>query len=126
MLALTLLVSYVFSSFLILFTNFFPVPGAKRRKGILSKTCADGLPPLLAKVNNTIYVSSHFLYGTHYQLAHDSVLPLSPPPQVLGFNPRQRKAFLNSVMRFGMPPQDAYHSNWKMRDLRPIPENAFK
>lgn len=25
--------------------------------------------------------------------------------QVLGFNARQRKAFLNAIMRYGMPPQ---------------------
>lgn len=32
--------------------------------------------------------------------------------QVLGFNARQRKAFLNAVMRWGMPPQDAFNSQW--------------
>lgn len=32
--------------------------------------------------------------------------------QVLGFNARQRKAFLNAVMRYGMPPQDAFNSQW--------------
>uniref|UniRef100_H3CKU8 CHD subfamily II SANT-like domain-containing protein n=2 Tax=Tetraodon nigroviridis TaxID=99883 RepID=H3CKU8_TETNG len=38
------------------------------------------LPPLLARVGGSI--------------------------EVLGFNSRQRKAFLNAVMRYGMPPQD--------------------
>ena len=33
-------------------------------------------------------------------------------PQVLGFNARQRKAFLNAIMRWGMPPQDAFNSQW--------------
>ena len=32
--------------------------------------------------------------------------------QVYGFNPRQRKAFLNSVMRYGMPSPNAFHTNW--------------
>ncbi|MEQ2189575.1 choline dehydrogenase 4 [Goodea atripinnis] len=32
--------------------------------------------------------------------------------QVLGFNSRQRKAFLNAVMRYGMPPQDAFTTQW--------------
>lgn len=31
---------------------------------------------------------------------------------MLGFNPRQRRAFYNAVMRWGMPPQDAYQSQW--------------
>ena len=34
------------------------------------------------------------------------------PRQVLGFNARQRKAFLNAIMRWGMPPQDAFNSQW--------------
>ena len=46
--------------------------------------------------------------------------------QVLGFNPRHRKGFLNSVMRYGMPPPNAYHTKWKPRELKSIPENAFK
>ena len=44
------------------------------------------LPPLLARVNGKI--------------------------EVLGFCARQRRAFLDAVMRFGMPPEDAYHSQW--------------
>lgn len=50
------------------------------------------LPPLLARVNGNI--------------------------EVLGFNARQRKAFLNAIMRYGMPPQDAFNSQWLVRDLR--------
>lgn len=53
------------------------------------------------------------------------VIPL-PPFQVLGFNPRQRKAFLNAVMRFGMPPPNSFHSKWRPRELRNVSENAFK
>uniref|UniRef100_A0A8V0X2B4 Chromodomain helicase DNA binding protein 3 n=1 Tax=Gallus gallus TaxID=9031 RepID=A0A8V0X2B4_CHICK len=53
-----------------------------------------------------------------------SVAP--PPPQVLGFNTRQRKAFLNAVMRWGMPPQDAFTSQWLVRDLRGKSEKEFK
>ncbi|KAG9509945.1 Chromodomain-helicase-DNA-binding protein 3, partial [Fragariocoptes setiger] len=58
------------------------------------------LPPLLAKVNGSI--------------------------EVLGFNARQRKAFLNAVMRFGMPPQDAFNSQWLVRDLRGKTERNFR
>uniref|UniRef100_A0A8D2J3Y3 Chromodomain helicase DNA binding protein 5 n=1 Tax=Varanus komodoensis TaxID=61221 RepID=A0A8D2J3Y3_VARKO len=50
------------------------------------------LPPLLARVGGNI--------------------------EVLGFNARQRKAFLNAIMRWGMPPQDAFNSHWLVRDLR--------
>lgn len=28
--------------------------------------------------------------------------------EVLGFNPRHRRAFLNSVMRYGLPPPDSF------------------
>ncbi|XP_062597362.1 chromodomain-helicase-DNA-binding protein Mi-2 homolog [Saccostrea cucullata] len=58
------------------------------------------LPPLLARVNGQI--------------------------EVLGFNARQRKAFLNAVMRYGMPPQDAFNSQWLVRDLRNKSEKVFK
>lgn len=47
-------------------------------------------------------------------------------PQVLGFNTRQRKAFLNAVMRWGMPPQDAFTTQWLVRDLRGKTEKEFK
>jgi len=46
--------------------------------------------------------------------------------QVLGFNARQRKAFLNAVMRYGMPPQDAFTNQWLVRDLRGKSEKEFK
>ncbi|CAH0765490.1 unnamed protein product [Bemisia tabaci] len=58
------------------------------------------LPPLLARVGGNI--------------------------EVLGFNARQRKAFLNAIMRFGMPPQDAFNSQWLVRDLRGKSEKNFK
>ncbi|XP_067659338.1 chromodomain-helicase-DNA-binding protein 4-like isoform X4 [Haliotis asinina] len=64
------------------------------------------LPPLLARVNGQI--------------------------EVLGFNARQRKAFLNAVMRWGMPPQDAFNSQCHsdvfrlVRDLRGKSEKVFK
>lgn len=58
------------------------------------------LPPLLAKVNGAI--------------------------EVLGFNARQRKAFLNAIMRFGMPPQDAFNSQWLVRDLKCKSERTFR
>lgn len=46
--------------------------------------------------------------------------------QVLGFNARQRKAFLNAIMRWGMPPQDAFNSHWLVRDLRGKSEREFR
>lgn len=46
--------------------------------------------------------------------------------QVLGFNTRQRKAFLNAVMRWGMPSQDAFSSQWLVRDLKGKSEKEFK
>ncbi|XP_075062535.1 chromodomain-helicase-DNA-binding protein 3 isoform X2 [Mixophyes fleayi] len=58
------------------------------------------LPPLLARVGGNI--------------------------EVLGFNTRQRKAFLNAVMRWGMPPQDAFSTHWLVRDLRGKMEKEFK
>ncbi|KPM11913.1 chromodomain-helicase-DNA-binding protein Mi-2-like protein [Sarcoptes scabiei] len=57
------------------------------------------MPPLLARVGGNI--------------------------EVLGFNPRQRKAFLNAIMRYGMPPQDAFNSQWLVRDLRGKSEKNF-
>ncbi|KAH1016970.1 hypothetical protein HUJ05_007711 [Dendroctonus ponderosae] len=42
------------------------------------------------------------------------------------FNARQRKAFLNAIMRYGMPPQDAFNSQWLVRDLRGKSEKNFK
>lgn len=58
------------------------------------------LPPLLAKVAGNI--------------------------EVLGFNARQRKAFLNAIMRYGMPPQDCFSGQWLVRDLRAKSERQFK
>merc|ERR1719219_1195508 len=58
------------------------------------------LPPLLARVGGSI--------------------------EVLGFNARQRKSFLNAVMRYGMPPQDAFNSQWLVRDLKGKSEKCFK
>uniref|UniRef100_A0A8B9JAN0 Chromodomain helicase DNA binding protein 5 n=1 Tax=Astyanax mexicanus TaxID=7994 RepID=A0A8B9JAN0_ASTMX len=58
------------------------------------------LPPLLARVGGNI--------------------------EVLGFNARQRKAFLNAIMRWGMPPQDAFNSHWLVRDLKGKSEKEFR
>uniref|UniRef100_A0A7E5A0P2 DNA helicase n=1 Tax=Panagrellus redivivus TaxID=6233 RepID=A0A7E5A0P2_PANRE len=58
------------------------------------------LPPLLARVNGLL--------------------------EVLGFNPRQRRSYYNAIMRWGIPPQDAYQSQWLVRDLRGKSERAFK
>lgn len=45
---------------------------------------------------------------------------------MLGFNARQRRAFLNAIMRFGMPPPDAFNSQWLSRDLRGKSDKEFK
>uniref|UniRef100_A0A4W3HKP4 Chromodomain helicase DNA binding protein 5 n=1 Tax=Callorhinchus milii TaxID=7868 RepID=A0A4W3HKP4_CALMI len=58
------------------------------------------LPPLLARVGGNI--------------------------EVLGFNARQRKAFLNAFMRWGMPPQDSFSSHWLVRDLRGKSQKEFR
>merc|ERR1719350_559984 len=58
------------------------------------------LPPLLARVAGAI--------------------------EVLGFNARQRKSYLNAIMRHGMPPQDVFNSQWLVRDLRGKSEKCFK
>lgn len=58
------------------------------------------LPPLLARVGGNI--------------------------EVLGFNARQRKAFHNTIMRYGMPPQDTFNSQWLVRDLRGKSEKCFR
>ncbi|XP_064642044.1 chromodomain-helicase-DNA-binding protein 4-like isoform X3 [Lineus longissimus] len=71
----------------------------RRRRGERSERDRP-LPPLLARVSGQI--------------------------EVLGFNARQRKAFLNAVMRYGMPPQDAFNSQWLVRDLRGKSEKVFK
>merc|ERR1711988_1974315 len=58
-----------------------------------------------------------------------------PPPllarvagniEVLGFNARQRKSYLNAIMRYGMPPQDVFNSQWLVRDLRGKSEKCFR
>ena len=58
------------------------------------------LPPLLARVGGNI--------------------------EVLGFNARQRKSFYNAIMRYGMPPLDAFNSQWLVRDLRGKSEKCFR
>jgi chromodomain-helicase-DNA-binding protein 4 len=73
----------------------------RRRRGMDRRDERDRpLPPLLARVGGNI--------------------------EVLGFNARQRKAFLNAIMRYGMPPQDAFNTQWLVRDLRGKAEKCFK
>lgn len=75
------------------------------------------------KINCTVVEESHlsvvFLLSFSF-----TFWPLTC--QVLGFNARQRKAFLNAVMRYGMPPQDAFTNQWLVRDLRGKSEKEFK
>ncbi|XP_034657291.1 chromodomain-helicase-DNA-binding protein Mi-2 homolog isoform X3 [Drosophila subobscura] len=74
--------------------------GERRGKRRVDRRDDRPLPPLLARVGGSI--------------------------EVLGFNARQRKSFLNAIMRYGMPPQDAFNSQWLVRDLRGKSERNFK
>ncbi|XP_075417004.1 chromodomain-helicase-DNA-binding protein 3 isoform X3 [Tenrec ecaudatus] len=74
--------------------------GRRQSKRQLRNEKDKPLPPLLARVGGNI--------------------------EVLGLNTRQRKAFLNAVMRWGMPPQDAFTTQWLVRDLRGKTEKEFK
>uniref|UniRef100_UPI00358F9DE4 chromodomain-helicase-DNA-binding protein 4-like isoform X2 n=1 Tax=Myxine glutinosa TaxID=7769 RepID=UPI00358F9DE4 len=74
--------------------------GRRQSKRQLKNERDKPLPPLLARVGGNI--------------------------EVLGFNARQRKAFLNAIMRYGMPPQDAFSSQWLVRDLRGKSEREFR
>merc|ERR1719394_2164807 len=56
------------------------------------------LPPLLARVAGNI--------------------------EVLGFNARQRKSYLNAIMRYGMPPQDVFNSQFMRHLCEPGNENS--
>merc|ERR1719334_1401866 len=71
-----------------------------RRRGMGRPEKDRPLPPLLARVGGNI--------------------------EVLGFNARQRKSYLNAIMRYGMPPQDGFNSQWLVRDLRGKSEKCFK
>ncbi|XP_019855875.1 PREDICTED: chromodomain-helicase-DNA-binding protein 5-like isoform X1 [Amphimedon queenslandica] len=77
--------------------DFSTVSRRKARTAFKSKS--EVVPPLLAKMNNTIHV--------------------------YGFNPRQRKAFLNSILRYGMPPDNALSSSWLPKELRNKNEATF-
>ncbi|XP_010075098.1 PREDICTED: chromodomain-helicase-DNA-binding protein 5-like, partial [Pterocles gutturalis] len=69
-----------------------PEGGRRQSRRQLKSDRDKPLPPLLARVGGNI--------------------------EVLGFNARQRKAFLNAIMRWGMPPQDAFNSHWLVRGPR--------
>ncbi|TKR71703.1 hypothetical protein L596_019259 [Steinernema carpocapsae] len=77
-----------------------PTPGGERRRRKGDHRSDEKLPPLLARVNGQL--------------------------EVLGFSSRQRRAFYNAVMRWGMPPHDAHHTQWLVRDLKGKSERAFK
>lgn len=75
--------------------------GKRGRRRIERKDDKDRpLPPLFARVGGNI--------------------------EVLGFNSRQRKSFLNSIMRFGMPPPDNSNNLWLVRELRGKTERHFR
>merc|ERR1719410_1077424 len=78
-------------------------PQARNRRDIrrdMKREKDRPLPPLLARVGGNI--------------------------EVLGFNARQRKSYLNAIMRYGMPPQDVFNSQWLVRDLRGKSEKCFR
>ncbi|XP_058487338.1 chromodomain-helicase-DNA-binding protein 5 isoform X2 [Solea solea] len=77
-----------------------PEGGRRQSRRQLKNEKDKPLPPLLARVGGSI--------------------------EVLGFNARQRKAFVNAIMRWGMPPQDAFNSHWLVRDLRGKSEREFR
>ncbi|XP_061868811.1 chromodomain-helicase-DNA-binding protein 5 isoform X3 [Colius striatus] len=83
-----------------------PEGGRRQSRRQLKSDRDKPLPPLLARVGGNIERLGF--------------------PQVLGFNARQRKAFLNAIMRWGMPPQDAFNSHWLVRDLRGKSEKEFR
>lgn len=83
------------------------------------------MPPLLARVGGNIEVSG-ILAEALESLCLCVGLLEDLSFQVLGFNARQRKAFLNAIMRYGMPPQDAFTTQWLVRDLRGKSEKEFK
>uniref|UniRef100_A0A6Q2YEB8 DNA helicase n=1 Tax=Esox lucius TaxID=8010 RepID=A0A6Q2YEB8_ESOLU len=85
---------------LIMVGGCFSVGGRRQSRRQLKSDRDKPLPPLLARVGGNI--------------------------EVLGFNARQRKAFLNTIMRWGMPPQDAFNSHWLVRDLRGKSEKEFR
>uniref|UniRef100_A0A8B9THK3 Chromodomain helicase DNA binding protein 5 n=1 Tax=Anas platyrhynchos TaxID=8839 RepID=A0A8B9THK3_ANAPL len=78
----------------------YSIGGRRQSRRQLKSDRDKPLPPLLARVGGNI--------------------------EVLGFNARQRKAFLNAIMRWGMPPQDAFNSHWLVRDLRGKSEKEFR
>ena len=72
-----------------------------RRKRLMAGGKERPLPPLLARVGGNI--------------------------EVLGFNARQRRAYLNAIMRYGMPPQDnLFNSQWMSRDLKGKTDKELK
>ena len=76
------------------------VQGGRRKPNTSRATKDRPIPPLLARVGGNI--------------------------EVLGFNARQRRTFLNAIMRFGMPPPDAFNTQWIGRDIRGKSEKEFK
>nr|XP_018668322.1 chromodomain-helicase-DNA-binding protein 4 isoform X1 [Ciona intestinalis] len=46
--------------------------------------------------------------------------------EVLGFSGRQRRTYLNFVMRYGMPPTENFQSRWLVRELRVKSEKEFR
>lgn len=127
-------------------TNWhYPCPGRRQSKRQLRNEKDKPLPPLLARVGGNIEVRTGpkplrvssgenegwgfgnlITEGRKDQEMSSLDISTHPHLQVLGFNTRQRKAFLNAVMRWGMPPQDAFTTQWLVRDLRGKTEKEFK
>lgn len=44
----------------------------------------------------------------------------------MGFNSRQRRAFYNAILRWGLLPEDDFSFRWLVRELRSKPEDDLK
>ena len=71
----------------------------------------DYVPPLLAKVNGNLEVcaTGQSDWKANYTVAKISMCFVL---QVYGFNIRQRRAFLNAIMRYGLPPKQSFRTQW--------------
>lgn len=46
--------------------------------------------------------------------------------EVFGFQSRQRRAYINLCMRYGLPPKDGFQERWILRELSRKSDKEFK